>query len=1053
MAYTVNTSAAALNRAFNNANATPTAFAATAAALTADKIAAANTFDDATLTDLALSTKVLTNMGILPSTVTEVIALEAALADYFAGPGKGNRGFVVLQLAEILSGFAASDVFYGAAATAWNAEVAASEADATSTTSALTTSTTDNLVGGSADDIFSAISSGLASANTLSATDKIAGGAGNDTLNIDLSAANSAFTTGSVTGVENVVVTNGSENSLAFNALGYTGVTNYTFNMASAPVTVTNLGTGVTTINLNNQGKSAGATASTTFSTAFATGSAELTGTTDAIALNLNAVGASATKLASVSIGSIETANVALTGANFAKLTSTDLSKVVVTGSGSNNFSTVPTSLTSFDASAATGAITVDLSSSTSTITKVALGSGNDTVTYEEQDGSAVATITGGAGTDKLTMKSNGGTIELTQTGFETLALTTVSAALTLSGAKTTDISTISTTSATDYAVTFVNMGSGALTFNSLGITDDVDHSSDHTGATTLNYQVVDGDADGADAPLSDYSFSGSAGALTVNVEAFVDASGSDVTAAKATSVALNVASGKSAADTELTIFNNTITAAVATSFTVDAAGSLGTVAVNTSDVAKISAAKATTGTITNGTNAGELTLVTPLLKTLTVTSGAALDLDTTDVNLTTLETLTVAANKGTTDFGALAKIATVSASGSGTTSALDLGNLGGNNAYNMSVTASGLKGGFTAGTLNVGAGYDISVTATGVTGAVTLSHIGTVTEGDEVTVNASGAGGAVSIGNVTGSGDVTVDASGATGIATIGTVTGDNVTAKVAGSAATSSIGAITAKTSATLTYSAVDANTVSVTADTASTALAVSITGGVLVDAVTITGVSTQTGVTVTGDLGSGTDSLTINSSASAVAAGQTVTISGLTSYNAASITTGLGTDTITGGSGVDTIVAGQGKDTITGNAGADIFVFSTGDSNYDAPDTITDLGTTDVINWGNGSTTIATGITGSASAASISSGIATFDLTTTATSKDTLYEVVGLVDASTSSGQTAMFSFGGSTYFFIDTNGDNDIVVLLTGVVISTVTLNTTNNATGISGFGTA
>jgi hypothetical protein len=327
------------------------------------------------------------------------------------------------------------------------------------------------------------------------------------------------------------------------------------------------------------------------------------------------------------------------------------------------------------------------------------------------------------------------------------------------------------------------------------------------------------------------------------------------------------------------------------------------------------------------------------------------------------------------------------------------------------------------------------------------------VTEGDEVTVNASGAGGAVSIGDVTGSGDVTVDASGATGIATIGTVTGDNVTAKVAGSAATSSIGAITAKTSATLTYSAVDANTVSVTADTASTALAVSITGGVLVDAVTITGVSTQTGVTVTGDLGSGTDSLTINSSASAVAAGQTVTISGLTSYNAASITTGLGTDTITGGSGVDTIVAGQGKDTITGNAGADIFVFSTGDSNYDAPDTITDLGTTDVINWGNGSTTIATGITGSASAASISSGIATFDLTTTATSKDTLYEVVGLVDASTSSGQTAMFSFGGSTYFFIDTNGDNDIVVLLTGVVISTVTLNTTNNATGISGFGTA
>jgi len=206
------------------------------------------------------------------------------------------------------------------------------------------------------------------------------------------------------------------------------------------------------------------------------------------------------------------------------------------------------------------------------------------------------------------------------------------------------------------------------------------------------------------------------------------------------------------------------------------------------------------------------------------------------------------------------------------------------------------------------------------------------------------------------------------------------------------------------------------------------------------------------VTGDLGANTDSLTLNSSASTVAAGQTVSISGLTSYNAASITTGIGTDTITGGSGVDTIVAGQGQDTITGNAGADLFVFSTGDSGYEAPDTITDLGTTDLITWGNGTTTVTTGVTGSSTAATIASGIATFDLTTTATAKDTLFEVVGLIDASTSSGGTAMFSFGGSTYFFIDTASDNDIVVKLTGVVIPTVTL-ATSGSTGISGFGAA
>jgi len=1034
-------SAAYLNRAFNAANASTSAFATQAADLTAGEIAAANKFDVPALTDAALAKQVLTNMGLLPTTNTAIAALEPALADYFGTAGKGNRGFVVLQLSRILAD-KVGDATYGAAATAWNSVVADS---VVSSGGALTASTTDNLVGSSADDIFTAVSSALASANTLSATDKIDGGAGNDTLRIDLSAANTAFTTGSVTNVETVEVTNGSENSLAFNALGYTGVKTYTFNEANAPVTATNLGTGVTTINLNNQGKVSGATAATTFSTTFAAGAAELTSTTDAIALNLSSVGASSTKLASISIGSIETANVNLTGTNYAKLTSTDLSKVVVTGSGSNNFSTVPTSLTSFDASAATGAITVDLSSSTSTITKVALGSGNDTVTYEEQDGSAVATITGGAGTDKLTLKSNGGTIELTQTGFETLALTTVSAALTLSGAKTTDVSTISTTSATDYAVTFVNMGSGALTFDSLGTTDNVTHTSDHTGATTLNYKVVLGDATGADTPLSDYSFTGSTGPLTVNVKSYVDTSGSTVTAAKATSVAVNVESGKSAADVELTTFNNSITAALATSFTVDAVGDLGS-------TAKIDAAKATTGTITNGTSDGDLILVTPLLKTLTVTTGAALDLDTGTTDLSTLETLTVAANKGLTDFGALAKVATIAASGTGTTSALDLGNLGGNNAYNMSVTASGLKAGFTAGTLNVGAGYDINVTATGATGAITLGAIGGGTRGDDVTVNASGAGGAVSVGNVTGTGDVSIDASGATGIATIGTVRGDNVTAKVAGSAATSSIGAITAKTSATLTYSVVDANTISVTADSASTALSVAVTGGVLVDALTITGVSTQTGVTVTGDLGAGTDSLTLNSSASSNA--QTINISGLTSYNAASITTGGGADTIVGGSGVDTIVAGAGQDTITGGAGADLFVFNSVDSTYAAPDTITDLGSTDIITWGNGSTTVASNATGSATAATITSGIATFDLTTTATAKDTLYEVVNLVDASTSSGQTAMFSFGGSTYFFIDTgSATDDVVVKLTGVTIPTVTLAADSGSTGITGFGAA
>ena len=431
MAYTVNTSAAALNRAFNNANATPTAFAATAAALTADQIAAANTFDDASLTDLALSTKVLTNMGILPSTVAEVVALEAALADYFAGPGKGNRGFVVLQLAEILSGFAATDVFYGVAAVAWNAEVAASVADATSTTVALTTSTTDNIVGSSADDIFSAVTSALSAANTLDATDKIDGGAGNDTLNLSLGKANSAFTTGSVNNVEKVVIKNTTEQPITLDASKYTGVTSYTISGDTATSSVSNAQTGLTTLNLSNFKSKGGVDSSTAFSLTYGSTAAEVTGTTDALAVNLSSVGSSTTKTSAITIDSIETVNVDLTGANYASLAGSAIKKIVVTGSGSNTkFGSVPTTVTSFDASAATGDITVDLSSTTATLTKVAFGSGKDAVTYAEQDGSAIATLSGGAGADTLTLNSDGGTVELTMTGFETLALGTVSAAL-----------------------------------------------------------------------------------------------------------------------------------------------------------------------------------------------------------------------------------------------------------------------------------------------------------------------------------------------------------------------------------------------------------------------------------------------------------------------------------------------------------------------------------------------------------------------------------------------------------------------------------------------
>jgi len=1065
MAYTVNTSAAALNRAFNNANATPTAFAATAAALTADQIAAANAFDDASLTDLALSTKVLTNMGILPSTVAEVVALEAALADYFAGPGKGNRGFVVLQLAEILSGFAATDVFYGAAAAAWNAEVAASVADSAPATLALTASTTDNLVGGAAADTFSGLYNLLSTA-TLNVGDKIAGGAGNDTLNLTVSSAFPGFTTGGVSGVEAIALTNTGGSSTTFDSTGITGATSYSLDTKTASITsLTNLPTGVATIGLDGQ------TDATTFTTAFAAGAAEIAGTTNSVAFNITNVGkvdavSGTLETVAVNLGSFETVNVASTGDNSISFASAPKT-ITISGAGTTEVTSVVNGLTSFDASAATGKVTATLTGVTTaaSLKTVKGGSGVNTFTLDEADLAANATITAGAATtDKVTLLSDGGAVEYTLTGVETLALSTnTTANLLFSGANTTGLKTITSTSAMQKQVDFVNMGAVDLTFTSTAVTNEAgDINSDHTGATTLNFNGASSNTGKtASSSNADYSFTDAAGALTVNVNAYVNNSASDVTAAKASTVTVNVTGSlDDTGQTQRTVFGDTITANTASSFAVTStAGGFITGAT-------LSGTKATSANIVNSTSTGSITLTTPALTKLDLTSGAALTV--TGSSVAKVEALTVAANSGTTTFtAALPKLSSATLSGTGTASKVSLGALGGDNATDLVIGATGLKGGIAIGTLNTGAGYDVTVNMAstgGTSAASTITSIGQTTVGDDVTVNASSVAGDLTIGAISGTGNVKVDASNAAGIVDLSTVVGKTVDVNLTGTAATSDVGTITATTSATVALNVLTANTNTINASSTSTDLAVKLTGGILADAITIKGSAVQSTITVTGGLGASTDSLTVDAVYSSA---QTIDISALTSYDSSTISTRAGADVIVGGSGADTIFAGVGQDKVTGGAGADIFLFSAGESTYAAPDEITDLGKTDVIKFNNNNILIGSGsaggtaVTGSSAVATVTTGgVATFALTTSATAKDTLYEVVGLVDAAlTHAGNSAIFDFGGTTYMFIQAAANStgaadvstsDVVIKLTGVVIPTVTLDNTTQS-GLSGFG--
>jgi len=1087
-------SAAYLNRAFNDANASTTAFTTTVADLTANEVAAANKFDVgvATLTDAALAKQVLTNMGLLPTTDTSIAALEPALADYFATTGKGSRGFVVLQLARILADKTA-DATYGTAATAWNAEVAAS---VTSSGGALTTSATDVITGSTLDDIFSAISASLSTANTLSPTDKIDGGTGNDTLNVSLGLANTAFTTGSISSVETVVLTNTTEQPITFNASKVTGVTTYTVNGDTATSSISNAETGLKTLNLNNFKTKGGVTAATTFSLGYATGAAEATGTADALAINLSSVGTSSTNKSTVTINSIETANVNLTGTNFANLTGDTLKKVVVTGSGNNTkFGALPSTVTSFDASAATGNIGVDLSGA-GTLTKVATGSGSDAVTYDVSKGSAIATLSGGAGADTLTLSSSvsgGTTVEYTMTGFETLALSSVTTALTMSGAKTTDLTAVSSDSTTTAAVSLLNAGSGALTITATGATDNGGAiSTDHTGATTVTYAAELGTAAvAADQPLADYTFTKSTGTLTVTNGAYVANSGSTVKSDASTAVVLNIESGlDTAGTTEKTIYNSSIQADKATTLNVNATGQLGT----SGTPAAFRGKALTTATIVNGASAGYVTFTTGStdnkVSTLDITSAAAFTLTTGSTvaaagaatTMDKVETLKVAANKGlVTMTDAFAKASSVTLSGTATTSQINVGNLGASgSSADLNLTATGLKGGLssnsgnTAGpTLDVGLGFDITANFDGTTGAVYLGAVGGLTSNspDDVNISAKKATGAFTVGAVKGSGIVSVVASGSTSASKLSTVSGDVVTADVSSTGAGSYIGDITAKTSATVTYSSIERTNYAatstgssgqITGSTTSTALAVKVTTGILADEIKITGDVKQTSITVTGDLGASTDNVIVTSTLS-TATGQTISLAGLLNYETSTISANPNiakADTIIGGVGADTIIGGAGQDTLTGNGGADVFKFEGNQSTYLAPDTITDLGVTDEIWFGTGTVELSGTVTAVAgSKAKVDAyGVATFNSETTAPT--TLAAAATLVEASvfglsSTAGKAALFAFGGDTYLFASdgTTGlaTTDLVVKLTGVALPNAALvDNGTSSTGLSGL---
>ncbi|WP_434248180.1 beta strand repeat-containing protein [Aliarcobacter cryaerophilus] len=770
-------------------------------------------------------------------------------------------------------------------------------------------------------------------------------------------------------------------------------------------------------------------------------------------------------KIVTIKLNSIETANVSATNSNVISfLGGTDLKALNISGAGNVKVTNVATSLTSVDASASTGAIDIDTTAAgANALTSVKTGSGNDKVKLDAADILANGTISLGAGEDTLTLTSTAAkTVQYTLSGAETLALDTVTTgALTFSGANVTGLTTVSTVSTNTAATSLVNMGTQALTVDSKGATaNGGDLSSDHAGATTLNYK-----ADAADittktfkTSTDDYTFDNSAAALTVNVNEYIKTT-SDIKAAKATSVTLNVASGKdsSTVPAEVTEFDGTITAAKATSVTVNATGKLGTNAV-------ITAAEAKTATITNGATAGTLQYVGAATTDLTLKSGSKFTF-ATGTDLSAVQNASFTMDKGDLSFttaanGNLVKASSVTVAGADDTSKITLGNLGATtNDYGLTLTASGLKGGLEVGNLDVNAGYDINVVVAGVKGNTKIAaggNIGTTAKAKNITVDAQKVGGTLNLGAITGTGAVTVKLDGTSGAVTLGAITGKTVNLD-----ASDTIGGVvgntytvTATDSATIAVSSLLASTVGVTAAAGSTALTVALTGGILNDALTITTDATSTSVVVTGDLGLGSDSVTLSdTNYNNAAKTMTKDISGLLNYETATITGKDGfKDTLKGGAGVDTIDGGTGADILTGGAGADKFVFTAGDSLVATSDKITDFNTGNVKDVIAHSATLAKG--GSAAAAtagnaSISTGgKATFDATDNTLALKITAVAADLDAGGAVAGRVAFFEDSGNTYVFItdaaagNTTGDD--LIELTGVTgLTTITIDGVTN----------
>ena len=435
----------------------------------------------------------------------------ADAAEYFVVT-KELGGSTDAELAAAIASVTSDAATLTAANTAADA-TASAEAVVAGQTFTLTTGldTGVSFTGGAGNDTFSAIESSTTPvSDSLTAGDSLVGGEGTDTLVVAVS-GDIATTDGvATTGIEAVsVYNNNASQTYTLSATLMSGLTDVYVNGGTSATIVNAVGS-LPNLHLTSTSQDAVVTA-----TAAATAG-------DASAVTIASNASALTSSATATYNGVETINLAVAGTtgtadtalvagNRLNLVSDQLETINVTGSANAyvaaTFSgaTADSQTSTFDASAATGNVTVDFTRGASATSAVTMGAGNDHVdflsTLSEKD-----VIVGGEGTDTFEIGGTNdyGLTAATQdngsgiSGFEVLRLKSaavVDARILTNNDAITNVVFEAGGSYTDSAVTDVtNLSSGTVVLDLAtdSAADAVNFTAAGTGAITSTLTALD---------------------------------------------------------------------------------------------------------------------------------------------------------------------------------------------------------------------------------------------------------------------------------------------------------------------------------------------------------------------------------------------------------------------------------------------------------------------------------------------------------------------------------------------------------------------------------